>query len=235
MSETTMLESYVKEINSINTKSSLKYFNDAKIVQFLLDNLDKYFYFANQTQLIHKIMYFCSDISIIKLVIDHPKVDLESKNYYGNTALHYMCGFDVFPRNTKHKKKIVIETIKYLIKKGANVNSSNRSGNTPLHVVCCSDNKFMNKVIKYLIKKGAHVNIKNNRDHAPIEIYFQKIDFLTMIMRSRKTIVFLLINGAKLEDYVLCISQRHLFNNYCTKQMFKKLCYSFILSNRNPF
>ncbi|MCL2335621.1 MAG: ankyrin repeat domain-containing protein, partial [Endomicrobia bacterium] len=69
----------------------------------------------------------------------------------GNTALHYAAG-DLFLPGAKIKN---IETVKLLIANGADVNSRNNAGETPL----------MNaspEAAEVLIKAGADINAKNN-------------------------------------------------------------------------
>ncbi|WP_096607842.1 protein kinase domain-containing protein [Calothrix sp. NIES-2100] len=57
-----------------------------------------------------------------------------------------------------------IDVVKLLIAKGADVNSNNNDGNTPLHLAEDID------VIKLLIAKGADVNSRNNDGNTPLHL-----------------------------------------------------------------
>jgi len=58
------------------------------------------------------------------------------------------------------------ELVKYLVERGASVNTPDRCGRTPLIVACCTSNqklidkKRFAKVAKYLIDHGADVNVR---------------------------------------------------------------------------
>jgi ankyrin repeat protein len=106
---------------------------------------------------------------------------IDNSEYYNNTPLHIAC------RNND------LETVIYLVEKGANVNEKGSMDDTPLHYACSKkeetlmnylrdndieyfDYTYFNtqlyneykeremKIIKYLIEKGANVNAKNNDD-----------------------------------------------------------------------
>ena len=46
------------------------------------------------------------------------------------------------------------EIVKYLVEKGANIETENEDGNTPLFIACEKNN---NDIVKYLIEKGANI------------------------------------------------------------------------------
>lgn len=54
-----------------------------------------------------------------------------------------------------------LETIEQLLKNGADVNTVNNQGNTPLHLICLNSNSL--PAIQLLIRYGANVDKKNNK------------------------------------------------------------------------
>ncbi|HNI94438.1 MAG TPA: ankyrin repeat domain-containing protein, partial [Leptospiraceae bacterium] len=66
----------------------------------------------------------------------------------GNTPLHNAAESDD------------LDTVKYLIEKGADIRIKDKDGNTPLHKAAESGEL---NIVKYLIQKGADVNAKNNQ------------------------------------------------------------------------
>lgn len=61
---------------------------------------------------------------IIKIVLEHPNTNLEAVDMLGRTAMHYAAA------NGN------IEAIKQLLDKGAQINSHNNAGETPLMKAC---------------------------------------------------------------------------------------------------
>jgi ankyrin repeat protein len=91
-----------------------------------------------------------------------PKID--SKDYQGNTALHYAC----WHRNIKFAQN--------LIDKGASLKSQNNEGHTPLHIACASNNpKFdhSSKLEECLLDRGADIDALNNEGETPLMMLFK--------------------------------------------------------------
>jgi len=84
--------------------------------------------------------------------------DLFFGPYTGYNPLQYAC--------VKNKPEIV----KYLVDKGANVNSQDEVGSTPLHYSAESSLE----IVKYLVNKGAYVNAQNNNDETPLHLAIEK-------------------------------------------------------------
>jgi len=78
---------------------------------------------------------------------EEKKVDVNHKyNEYGITPLHLAV------------KTGNMDIVKYLVKKGANVNAQLRDKVTPLHWACC---KGHHEIVAYLISKGAEIDLKD--------------------------------------------------------------------------
>lgn len=90
----------------------------------------------------------------ISMVMD--AMDIDAKDEDGNTALHIMVGHD----------SNLVET---LLDKGADVNTKNYEGETPLHTAAISDMPFC---ILALIENGSDINACNNRGVTPLGITY---------------------------------------------------------------
>ena len=63
-----------------------------------------------------------------------------------------------------------------MINEGANVNSKNKEGNTPLHLACLSNNPKQDhstKIEELLLEKGADINAQNNKLETPLMLLFR--------------------------------------------------------------
>ncbi|KAJ5071733.1 cyclin-dependent kinase inhibitor 2c [Anaeramoeba ignava] len=83
----------------------------------------------------------------------------------------------------KHKNKNTLETIKYLISNGADVNFGNFYNQSPLHFACQNQNENKLEIIKYLIEKGADINALTKNGETPLHIVcqYQKENILEII------------------------------------------------------
>ncbi|CAI2365564.1 unnamed protein product [Moneuplotes crassus] len=123
------------------------------------DRVDKY---TRLTPLHH--IAKVPDEGFIKVMISTFHSQINSKDYQGNTPLHYACWF----RNRNY--------IELLVENGANVTLSNEEGNTPLHISCAGNNPQFDHSPKqedYLINNGADVNAKNKFDETPLMMMFK--------------------------------------------------------------
>ena len=57
------------------------------------------------------------------------------------------------------------ESLKFLIASGADINTKNSEGKTPLNCACYND-KF--NIVKILIENGADINTKNSESKTPL-------------------------------------------------------------------
>eukprot|EP01119_Soliformovum_irregulare_P021803 TRINITY_DN7331_c0_g1_i1.p1 TRINITY_DN7331_c0_g1~~TRINITY_DN7331_c0_g1_i1.p1 ORF type:complete len:755 (+),score=229.52 TRINITY_DN7331_c0_g1_i1:122-2386(+) len=91
---------------------------------------------------------------ILKMILDHEGLDVNARATDGNTALHYFC--------KKFGSYSCQELGELLIKKGVNVNTKNRSNETPLHYAILNHHVMM-LMVDMLIKHGADVNVLTER------------------------------------------------------------------------
>lgn len=85
----------------------------------------------------------------IKLLLKY-KIDLNRANAKGQTII-YDC---IYARS--------ISVLKYLIAKGAAVNTADINGNSPLHIAAIKD---LTEICGILLKAGANANVKNKSDN----------------------------------------------------------------------
>lgn len=74
-----------------------------------------------------------------------------------------------------HKRSLLIAAaksnarlLKYLIRKGANVNAVDKGGRTPLHAVLTTDEKGVYAKARILVRKGAAVDVADKRGRTPL-------------------------------------------------------------------
>jgi ankyrin repeat protein len=85
---------------------------------------------------------------------------LEIKDKEGNTPLNMAC----FDQNTWNKQPIIA---KFLIEKGANVNTRNNNGITPMLGICSGSGPDFD-IVRQLIEKSADINGKDNNGRVPL-------------------------------------------------------------------
>ena len=90
-----------------------------------------------------------ANLEIVKILISNKRANPNVKGVLGNTPLHSVSSL---PEGWKKARKI--ETIKYLIQKGANVNLANDIGETPLNIAASKNNI---EIVKTLVEYGAKV------------------------------------------------------------------------------
>lgn len=167
-----------------------------------------------ETLLLHAV--YLDDESYIKNLLDRG-ADPTIKNCYHDTVLHYAaqngnlklvkdfiargvkidsqnnCGFTPLITACRFRQ---FDTVKYLVKHGANVNHEGCMKRTALHWAIdtdkgCSDFKESIEITEYLLKKGADVNSKMWNGETAI--------FLTAWGGSREMAELLISYGAKLD------------------------------------
>lgn len=105
-----------------------------------------------------------NDDNLMKHLMKAFKHQINTPDMWLNTPLHYAWYY----RNKKY--------IEILINEGANVNSKNKEGNTPLHLACLSNNPKQDhstKIEELLLEKGADINAQNNKLETPLMLLFR--------------------------------------------------------------
>ncbi|TGK37240.1 ankyrin repeat domain-containing protein [Leptospira andrefontaineae] len=97
-------------------------------------------------------------------------LDLNAKNNYGNTPLHYIVG------------NYSLNTVKISIQEGADPFAINDSGETILHSATYG---YQNEVISYLLKTGLNVNAVDDYKNTPLHNAARsKISTLLLLIES---------------------------------------------------
>jgi len=92
-----------------------------------------------------------SDFSTIQLYVEQGG-NIEVNDNLGKTALIFACQYGKF------------DIVKYLIEKGANVNTRYKNGwaTTALITACSKDGQIYLEIVKYLIDNGADIELTDN-------------------------------------------------------------------------
>ncbi|MDE0092592.1 MAG: ankyrin repeat domain-containing protein [Oligoflexia bacterium] len=96
-----------------------------------------------------------SDTPAVNELIKEKGLDIEARNFYGDTALHRAAWFGYF------------DPALALISHGASVNAFNNKGNTPLHWAA---GKGRRDIAFLLMINGANVNAVNHLDNTPLHL-----------------------------------------------------------------
>ena len=95
------------------------------------------------------------DTPAVNKLIKEKGLDIEARNFYGDTALHRAVWFGHF------------DTVLAFISHGANVNAFNNKGNTPLHWAA---GKGRRDIAFLLISHGANVNAFNDKGNTSLHL-----------------------------------------------------------------
>jgi len=98
------------------------------------------------------------DIITHLLMTYKDQLNVNQLNYLGNSPLH--CIF-----NEKYLSEIAIYIIEFLLLHNANINITNKYGETPLHLCC----KFsFTKITEFLIYKNCNIDVKDKFGKTPL-------------------------------------------------------------------
>jgi ankyrin repeat protein len=103
-------------------------------------------------------------IEILRLLVMYGG-DINSKDDYGDTLLHYLIY-----RNTCKLDELIYE----IIRLGGDVNVKNKKGNTPLFYSCDDMNNYY--LIPTLVKAGANINTVNNKGETIIVSLIKRLN-----------------------------------------------------------
>ena len=108
------------------------------------------------------IAAFKSDFEVVQMLVDTAHIDVDCQDNRGCTPLHYaMHDGD----HESHNDVQVSRCVELLLNRGANVETQNIHGSTPLHLAAF---KMSEKVVRSLITNGANINLKNNESQTAL-------------------------------------------------------------------
>ena len=114
---------------------------------------------GQQSGEIHKAVA-AGDLNQVRVLLEADSTLLELKDKNGNTPLNLAC----FDPNTWNKQPGIA---KYLIDNGADVNTRNNKGITPLLGICAGTGPDAG-IVRQLIARGADINGKDNNGRVPL-------------------------------------------------------------------
>ena len=129
---------------------------------------------------------------------------IEHKNIYGNNSLLTAC------------YSACREVIHQLIKNGANVNTKNKDGDTPLIAILKFNSKYRESIIRLLLRQGALTNITNNQFKSPVEYAWNSKNFAEIT----KILIF---EGGAIPPVKMMLEQDNDFFKFVKKYKLEKL------------
>jgi ankyrin repeat protein len=126
---------------------------------------------CQQTNGIHNAIS-SGDLKKVSELIEKDPTLLDLKDINGNTPLNIACG--------GFRKQLDIA--RYLINKGADINTKNNNGSTPLHNACSIANPEEVELVKLLILKGADVNAPQNFGATPLSYATTSFDAASFLI-----------------------------------------------------
>jgi len=180
-----------KKLNLIISRLKLKFIISSDLIISitfnkdlkLLKNIYNKFIFSNSSIL--KLLYWykqkkaISNAFLKSIIVNERNTNILSQVNEG-------CGLT--PLNVACKNN-TIELMKYLIKKGADVNKLNGYGETCLFSICNRNNRdYKNdiEILKYLINNGADVNKENEEGETPLHraCAWQYMDIIKILVEN---------------------------------------------------
>lgn len=142
-------------------------------------------YFGTGTSTITNYTCEYSTMDMVKLAIDLG-AKLESSGHLGRKPLHTLL-YRMYRGRCGDDREEIFESIKYIIEKGANINSRDIHNSTPLHYAC----SFLQlKIVKFLIENGADIEYEDKSHKRALNYACER--------RNLEIIKFLIENGANI-------------------------------------
>ena len=199
-------------VNHINPKSHNSCLHAAAIgnarecAELLLNNGGKVNLPTNEfvEPVLHCAIRNQSD-SVVELLIERG-ADVSQRNYFNETPLHVACAVQSVPCAKMLLEKSVVELtaveeknrtplhfavmstrssvelVELLIEKGANINASDNSGFTALHIAALNE---QSQCVESLIWAGADLSATNNKSVSALSIILKKIPEAMVVFRKR--------------------------------------------------
>jgi len=137
------------------------------IAEYLLDQQDKHGGDKSHKTAL-ELAVSSGRIDSIQLVLARG-VDINEKNRYGRTALHYAC-YKQDGRPPRHTWRVgQKKVVKFLLEKGAHVNAKDKAQQTPLHLAA---SRWAVEVAEILIEHGAEINAQDIQGKTPLQIIY---------------------------------------------------------------
>ncbi|OQS03944.1 hypothetical protein THRCLA_03771 [Thraustotheca clavata] len=146
----------------LNILTAAVVYGKTQIVELVLDKLD-YKSLPNYSSepIYYAVLY--TQLEIIKILLDRiTEIDLAKTDEDGMTLLHAAAG-----------EEEASEILEILLNRGAQVDTKNNDGKTPLHTAAACGN-FLG--VKLLLKRGAFVNQPDNNGDTPMHDVASKCD-----------------------------------------------------------
>ena len=107
-------------------------------------------------------------LSVVQNLIEKLTVDINIKDNYEKTPLHYAC-------ENGH-----LQNVEYLYSKGADMEANDYDGRTPLHYAC----QGHLPIVEYLLSKGANIEAKDDQEDTPLHyaIMYGDIDVIKYLL-----------------------------------------------------
>jgi ankyrin repeat protein len=105
------------------------------------------------------------DLTVMKLLLKHG-ADPHIPTFSGTTALMAAAGVNwVFDQTFDEGQGALLETVKFCVELGMDVNAVNSMGLTALHGAA---NRGADDIIRYLVQQGARLDIKDAEGRTPM-------------------------------------------------------------------
>jgi ankyrin repeat protein len=124
------------------------------------------------------VLFAENDAEVLCAVLEHPDIDVNLENTDKNTPLHYFC--------SKYRSPNCGDAFRIFVKKGADVNKQNRTGETPMHKAMFNAS-VRTILLSLLIEAGADVN-KQTEEFKETALHYavrlEREDLISMLLEA---------------------------------------------------